>query len=114
MYFCNTPRPARISLRRAIAMLSVALCKMAVLLAMLEASAQALEPANGAEECTKVEMANPLLGGSQRTAQLKPSSAHQARAVLGADRRCRRANRVVAARTDGHRLANGLLAPMNC
>jgi hypothetical protein len=94
--------------------LVVALCKAAVLIATLETSVQVIEPSAGAEECEKVDMASPLLGGGARVISLGQSPVRNVRKRLGAERACRRANAATVARVAGHRLANGLCAPLRC
>jgi hypothetical protein len=101
-------------LKRAGAMLVVAVCKAAVLVATLEASAQVLEPSAAAGECAKVDMANPLQGTPSRASLLKQSPVRHLRRGLGIEHGCRQARAVMVARSDGHRLANGLCAPLRC
>jgi hypothetical protein len=101
-------------LKRAAAMLVVGVCKVAVLVAMFEASAQVLEPSAEAEECAQEDMANPLPGAPVRSVSPKQPPLRHVRRVLDGEHDGRPANAVTVAPAPGHRLSNGLCAPLRC
>jgi hypothetical protein len=92
----------------------VALCKVALLLATLEAAAPTPESSGEFEECVKIELANLQQGAGIASRQVSPVC----HSVRGAQDRGRAHGNarlgMPHARTDGHRLANGLCAPRQC
>lgn len=101
------------TLKRAGTMMMVALCKAALLVAVVEASTESLE-SKGAQ-CAQLELANPLTGasGTSRHVLLRNHAERLAR-DFSRGAQVRGVSRVPAARAAGHRLANGILAPMQC
>ncbi len=104
-----------VGLRRAVAMSFVALCKVALLLATLEASVEALESNAEVSQCVKTDLANPPQGlGFARRVLVKRLATRCLRAGLGAAAAGRFGPVGHTAAAEGHRLANGLCAPMQC
>jgi len=103
-------------LRRAAKMALVAVCKVALLLAALEATAETLESSAEVSQCEQIDLANPPQGvGFARRESVKRLPTRFLRAQLSAadgSDRCGPVAHAVAA--DGHRLANRLCAPMRC
>jgi hypothetical protein len=93
--------------------LVVALCKAALLVVTLESSAQALVESEDVAECVKVDLANPQHGTSPNSHRTLPA---RSPCIAGDGLGTRGAIRLATphARTDGHRLANGLCAPRLC
>jgi hypothetical protein len=106
---------APVALERAGTMVFVGLCKAALVLAALEASSEMLESNEEVSNCVSVELANlPQGPGSTRGVFLKRLSPHSARACLGVTGVCRERASLPTAPASGHRLDNGLRAPMQC
>lgn len=111
-FFHRPPQFGR--LKRAGARLVVAVCKAAVLVATLEASAQVLELSPETEECAEVEMASSLPGGGSRGTSLKQLPLLHVRSGFGVEHGRLPARTAAVARAGGHRLSNGLCAPLRC
>lgn len=97
-------------------MLIVALCKLGLLLAMLECSGLAVESTAEITESLSIELANPVEGQrvSLRSLQSRGHVMGSLRRDPGATGSRRLDHATCHARRDGHRLANGLLAPRLC
>ncbi len=108
---------SRVRLKRLGLTAVVAVCKAALVLAMLEAAGQPLE--SSAEACEslalELELANPLEGQipssrNELASNLAVRCLGRARGSVGNPA----ARGVATTRADGHRLPNGLCAPMQC
>jgi len=105
----------RVGFRRVAAMSLIALCKVALLLATVEASVQALESNAEVAQCAQIHLANPPEGlGVARRVLIKRLPARCLRAGLSAAVAHCYGPVAHAAAADGHRLANRLCAPMRC
>ncbi len=113
--FLNRCRLPYARLKRSGTMAMVAVCKAALLLAMLEAAGHTLESQAQACESLTLELANPL--AVQVTASRSELAKNLAVRCLGKGSSSAGSSvvrAVPAARSDGHRLPNGLCAPMQC
>lgn len=99
--------------KRAGTMLLVAVCKLAILLAMLESTGLTVE-----SNCETCELATTEVA----SLTVRPLSASRIAIAEQLAVRClgrsvgggRIDDRIISRRTDGHRLPNGLCAPMQC
>lgn len=100
-------------LKRVGTMLLVAVCKVAILLAMLESAGQSVESNCETCELATTEVAalavRPVLASRIAIAE-RLAVRCLGRTSCGA----RIDDRIISRRTDGHRLPNGLCAPMQC
>ena len=102
-------------LKRSGVMAVIAVCKAALLLAMLEAAGHTFETHAQACESLTLELANPL--AAHVTASRSELARNLAVRCLGKGSSSAGSSvvrAVPAARSDGHRLPNGLRAPMQC
>ena len=96
-------------------MVLVAVCKVAILLAMLESAGQTVESNSESVEILTTEFANlavrPVSG--TRVVIAESFAVRSLGRIPGAGGN-RIDDRIVSRRMDGHRLPNGLCAPMQC
>jgi hypothetical protein len=93
-------------------MVVLALCKAAILLVTLDASFALLETFEETAGCVEIELANPQPGNNLRGAPLVQIAVRRLASRRGIERPGAYAG--IAKPIVGHRLSNGLCAPMRC